>query len=89
MLLQCITRRAGGLVQKIVILCKSVVLVQKQMQVLHYKFLCQGKSALQILFLILRKFVMHLYEYDTFAVHNCCPKPINCTEYSRIEWKHV
>ncbi len=40
------------------------------MQVLHYKFFSQGESAWQILFLMLRKlFVMHLYEYDTFAVH--------------------
>ncbi len=36
----------------------------------HYKSCFQGKSALQILFLMLRKCVMHLYEYDTFAMHN-------------------
>ncbi len=38
--------------------------------VMHYKFFSQCKSALQIFFLMRRKFVMHLYEYDTcFANH--------------------
>ncbi len=37
--------------------------------VMHYKFFAQGEFALQILFLMLREFLMHLYEYDTFAVH--------------------
>ncbi|CAD7969415.1 unnamed protein product [Amoebophrya sp. A120] len=35
----------------------------------YTKFFSQGKSALQTLFLMLRKFVLHLYDYDTFAVH--------------------
>ncbi len=49
------------------------------MQVLHYKFLFQGKSALQISFLMLRKFVMHLYEYDTFAMHRNF-SPTSCSQ---------
>ncbi len=70
--------------------CKSIVLVQ--MRVLHYKSCFQGKSALQILFLMLRKFVMHLYEYDTFAVHRSRhkgsnltrPKPTQCSQDSEV-----
>ncbi len=50
------------------ILCKSIVVVV--IAVMHYKFFSSGKPAFQILFLMLRKFVMHLYEkYDAFAVH--------------------
>ncbi len=47
--------------------CKSIVLVV--IAILHYKFFSQGKSAPQILFvfLMLRRFAMHLYECDTFA----------------------
>ncbi len=37
--------------------------------VMHYKFFSESKSALQILFLMLRKFVKHSYEYGTFEMH--------------------
>ncbi|CAD7961395.1 unnamed protein product [Amoebophrya sp. A120] len=39
--------------------------------IMHYKSFALRKSALQISFLMLklRKFVMHLYESDTFAIH--------------------
>ncbi len=63
----------------LIILCKSIALVV--IAVMHYKFFSQGKSALQLLFLMLRKFLqMHLYEYDTFAVHTDPPSPTsrNC-----------
>ncbi|CAD7953020.1 unnamed protein product [Amoebophrya sp. A120] len=36
---------------------------------MHYKSFSYGKSALQILFLMLGKFAMHLCTYDTFAIH--------------------
>ncbi len=48
-------------------LCKSIVLVV--IANMHYKSFSECKSALQIFVLMLRKFVMHLYEYDTFAFH--------------------
>ncbi len=48
------------------ILCKSIVLVV--IAVMHYKFLFQVKSALQILFLMLRKFVMRFILVRCFYI---------------------
>ncbi len=42
------------------ILCKSLVLLLGLIASMHYNLFCQVKSALQILFLMLRKFVMRV-----------------------------
>ncbi len=48
--------------------CKSILPVI--IAVIHYKSFSYGKSAIQIIFLMLGKFVVHFYEYDTlFAMH--------------------
>ncbi len=53
--------------------------------IMHYKFVSQGTSASQILFLMLREFVMHLDEYDTFAVHilPCRTTPVSAATKAR------
>ncbi len=40
-----------------------------RIDITHCKYFSYGKPASQISFFMLRKFVMHFYNYDTFALH--------------------
>ncbi|CAD7953311.1 unnamed protein product [Amoebophrya sp. A120] len=63
------------------LLSKTLYAMQKyrtRIAIMDYKSFSPGKSALEILSLMLRKFVMHLNEYDTFAQDTLDGLELNC-----------